>query len=363
MKAMNAPSSLTAADDIHPPNKSQQPTTAACSRTVKTRCAEMQSIISGGKSSVLMENEKAGISNNAISSAEVLAIKAGMAIPWNRMRLLRWWLKVSGVTLAGEERMRHICRQIVGDNLKGEVALFSFPLPSGGEELRGAPLVYIPELVKKVVDLLEENQRTRRLTWHNGVIPASEVWIKIEGGKGGGSFKMNFQIVNVAAPNSVHNTCVFCCYEASDTVTNLHIALHHYKDQITHLQGMKWRLLEDDLDLELALHSSEDAHSSFSTYSQELQKLHLLQAEMEQAQQSYDELQQMETEVAKCTATVQKGFSVKEDPFVKELDSALQSIGVHRQQYSGGAFIGNHVHKALKLTFRHYASPSLKLIA
>eukprot|EP00731_Ephydatia_muelleri_P004883 Em0002g1059a len=42
---------------------------------------------------------------------------------------------------------------------------------------------------------------------------------------------------------------------------------------------------------------------------------------------SYDELQQM----------------------VKELDSALQSIGIHRQQYFGGAFIGNHVHKALKL--------------
>ena len=58
-------------------------------------------------------------------------------------------------------------------------------------------------------------------------LPASEVWIKIGGDKGGGSFKMNFQIVKVAAPNSVHNTCVFCCYEASDTVTNL--------------QGMKWR--------------------------------------------------------------------------------------------------------------------------
>ena len=41
---------------------------------------------------------------------------------------------------------------------------------------------------------------------------------------------MNFQIVNVAAPNSVHNTCVFCCFEAGDTVTNLHIALDRYKD-------------------------------------------------------------------------------------------------------------------------------------
>ena len=33
--------------------------------------------------------QKAGISNIAIGSAEVLAIKAGMAIPWNRMRLRR----------------------------------------------------------------------------------------------------------------------------------------------------------------------------------------------------------------------------------------------------------------------------------
>ena len=52
---------------------------------------------------------------------------------------------------------------------------------------------------------------------------------------------MNFQIVNVAAPNSVHNTCVFCCFEADDTVTNLHIAFDRYKDQVANLQGMQWR--------------------------------------------------------------------------------------------------------------------------
>ena len=62
--------------------------------------------------------------------------------------------------------MRNICRQIVGDNLKGEMALFSFPHPSGGEELRGAPLVYIPDLVQKVVDLLEENERLNRRSRH-----------------------------------------------------------------------------------------------------------------------------------------------------------------------------------------------------
>ena len=62
--------------------------------------------------------------------------------------------------------MRNICRQILGNNLKGEMALFSFPHPSGGEELRGAPLVYTPDLVQKVVDLLEENERLIRRSRH-----------------------------------------------------------------------------------------------------------------------------------------------------------------------------------------------------
>ena len=44
---------------------------------------------------------------------------------------------------------------------------------------------------------------------------ASEVWIKIGGDKGGGTFKMNFQIVNIATPNSVHNSCVFFCFAAA----------------------------------------------------------------------------------------------------------------------------------------------------
>ena len=39
--------------------------------------------------------------------------------------------------------MREISKQIVSDNLKGEHAPFSFMLPSGGEEIKGAPLIYI----------------------------------------------------------------------------------------------------------------------------------------------------------------------------------------------------------------------------
>ena len=41
----------------------------------------------------------------------------------------------------------------------GKVAPFIIPLPSGGDEIKGAPLVYIPHLVDKVVHFLNEYER------------------------------------------------------------------------------------------------------------------------------------------------------------------------------------------------------------
>ena len=86
--------------------------------------------------------------------------------------------------------------------------------------------------------LLKHGCRTGRLTWHEGFIPANEIWLKIGGDKGGW---MIFQIVHVATPNSVHNICIFSCFAAGDSVTNLHVALDRFKDQVEHLHGIKWR--------------------------------------------------------------------------------------------------------------------------
>ena len=47
----------------------------------------------------------------------------------------------------------------MGDNLKGEIAPFPFKLHSVIEEINGALLVCIPELVAKVVHLFQENER------------------------------------------------------------------------------------------------------------------------------------------------------------------------------------------------------------
>ncbi|KAL5478052.1 hypothetical protein EMCRGX_G024928 [Ephydatia muelleri] len=51
--------------------------------------------------------------------------------------------------------------------------------------------------------------------------------------------------------------------------------------------------------------------------------------------------------IADTTKVTNKEFTVHDGPFVKGLDDPLQSFGVHRQQYFGAVFVGNHSHKAL----------------
>ena len=59
--------------------------------------------------------------------------------------------------------------------------------------------------------------------------------------------------------------------------------------------------------------------------------------------------------IATSTRAVKKGFLFNEGPLVKELtvDNALQGFGVHRQQYFGGACIGDRVHTALKVKTKY----------
>ena len=169
--------------------------------------------------------------------------------------------------MASEQKLRKLSREQIGTNLAGEAVPFSFQLQNG-VDFRLAPLVYTPDLVAKVLQVLDQNDRYKmsnhinyskedipfqwffvitiiyslnRLTWHNGTIPPEEIWVKIGGDKGGKSFKTSFQIFNVPRPNSVQNTCVFAVFEANNTPTNLHVALDRFKSQITSLQSTVWR--------------------------------------------------------------------------------------------------------------------------
>jgi hypothetical protein len=54
--------------------------------------------------------------------------------------------------------MREEATTLVGDNLEAEAVPFTFPLKSWGEEVRAAPMAYVPNLVAKVFELLESNE-------------------------------------------------------------------------------------------------------------------------------------------------------------------------------------------------------------
>ena len=73
------------------------------------------------------------------------------------------------------------------------------------------------------------------------MIPPDEIWVKIGGDKGGSSFKMSLQLVNVMKPNSVHNSVVFALFEGPDSVVNLHIALDRYSEVVHDIQNSRWR--------------------------------------------------------------------------------------------------------------------------
>ena len=66
--------------------------------------------------------------------------------------------------IASEKRMRQRASELSEIHLCSEMALFSFTLHSGGEELRQAPFVYINDLKSKLFELLEKNERYLLLT-------------------------------------------------------------------------------------------------------------------------------------------------------------------------------------------------------
>ena len=69
------------------------------------------------------------------------------------------WMKVWGIQIASERSLRHRAATLVHNDFIAENAMFSFPLKSGGEELKPAPVVYVPHLKNKIFDLLDKNNR------------------------------------------------------------------------------------------------------------------------------------------------------------------------------------------------------------
>ena len=71
------------------------------------------------------------------------------------------WLAQSGVHLASEKRQRLVAKEVVGDNLEAEMAPFCYSQPCSEDVIRVAAYAYAPNLIQKVTELLDENERYR----------------------------------------------------------------------------------------------------------------------------------------------------------------------------------------------------------
>lgn len=124
------------------------------------------------------------------------------------------WFKSLNVSIASEGKQRKLAKDLLGVAPKAEKGAFTFVVDKK-EEVREVPFVYYPNFIAS----------STNLTWHDGAIPADEIWVKLGGDKGRGSFKFNIQLLNTKHPNSIKNTVLLSVFKAGDTATNLHTAL------------------------------------------------------------------------------------------------------------------------------------------
>ena len=71
------------------------------------------------------------------------------------------WLAKWNLKMDSEAKERKLRKGLIGDNIECEAVPLTFPLDGGkgGEEVRQAPMAYVPNLVEKVVQLLDQNDK------------------------------------------------------------------------------------------------------------------------------------------------------------------------------------------------------------
>ena len=146
-----------------------------------------------------------------------LALKADLHLPWYKLRKLRRWLSSFGVVLQSEPAMR----QQISKELPFSLVAEMLPQSSKTGSVELKPVVKLPDLKRLVLYYLDQHEVAGSLTWHDGALPGNEVWVKVGGDHGGGSFKLSFQVANVQNLNAKQNTIPLLVFPAPDTAVNL----------------------------------------------------------------------------------------------------------------------------------------------
>ncbi|XP_071795963.1 uncharacterized protein [Asterias amurensis] len=309
-------------------------------------------------------------------------------LAWEQLRKLRRYIGASSnVKLCSERQLRKKRDSLLQDNIRGELVqvLINSSAAEGmnGLETKDVPFVYVNNLSSMILDYLDRLDSQRLLTWYDGLIPDNEIWLKVGGDKGGNSFKMCFQIVNVNKPNSLENTVVFACYEGTDSLVNLQRTMPAMMEQIALLSTKKWRersfrlLCFGDYELLNKLYGINGCNARYCCIYCTLSKE---QMQTPFTERSCSQLRTLDSIRAQFELFTEDGskrsrskdvsFSVVREPMMpiepdhetetdvrlsyasgpvtSALDKVLQKFKVQRQAYHGKSFVGNHVHKCCK---------------
>ncbi|XP_065641217.1 uncharacterized protein LOC124812048 isoform X1 [Hydra vulgaris] len=176
-----------------------------------------------------------------ISATNMVAMKADLCIPWEKLKTISKWLKSFNINTASHSSQRIVAEKLSGDDLVVENAPFTFEKEEKGTfEIKYVSWGYIENLPMHILRHLDQLESCKRLH-HHEFIPEKEIQIKIGGDYGGGSFKMTYQVANTLNPNSKDNTIVFSIFEAKDYRVNVKVAMSRFEKQIEDLQKMKYK--------------------------------------------------------------------------------------------------------------------------
>jgi hypothetical protein len=103
----------------------------------------------------------------------------------------------------------------------------------------------------------------------------------------------------------------------------------------------------------VALHTLEGLVTWCTLHLQNAESNPQLSVLLQETDKKRREISTMEKQISDVTGRLQRNFAKEDGPFVRALDSALESFNVSRQAYYGGTFIGNHVHRCLEV-YRHF---------
>jgi hypothetical protein len=154
----------------------------------------------------------------------VVAIKESLGLTWVQLNKLRRILKTVEVDLEHEGAERECMKEITGEWVKSKEIEFVFQ-----GIRRGTEFTYIKELSEFVCDRLNQYKERGLLTWHNNAIPNDQIFIKVGGDSGKGSFKVSIEILNLDKPNSKTNTTVIAMATIKDKYENFEIFLNEIK--------------------------------------------------------------------------------------------------------------------------------------